>query len=189
MSVREWSKLKYLDPEKVLVGLRDIALTYPLNKFPQEVATLRSREMRPYGEGRQCALFCYFMGKALGIDVKVAMVERSDYDCVAYLDKNGKNNFIPIQMKEFVPENVNANASLQSLIESLSKYVDSESLVVAVHINRCGTIKMSELSFPPLNIGALWFFGANGSDQTIWTVIGNVLKPNARFYELRYPGT
>jgi hypothetical protein len=189
MSVREWSKLKYLDPEKVLVGLRDIALKYPLRELPKEVATLRSREMRPYGEGRQCALFCYFMGKALGVDVKVAMVERSDYDCVAYFDRNDANNFIPIQMKEYVPDNINANVSLQALIESLSKYVNSESLVVAVHINRCGTIKMPELLFPKLNIGALWFFGANGKDQTEWTLIGNVLKPNARFYELRYPGT
>jgi len=128
------------------------------------------------------------MGKALGINVKVAVVERSDYDCVAYFDRNGVNNFVPIQMKEFVPENVNINADLQSLIDSLGKYADSESLVVAVHINRCGTIRMSELSFPTLNIGALWFFGANGGDQAVWTIIGNVLKPNARFYEFRYPG-
>jgi hypothetical protein len=57
MSVREWSKLQYLDPVKVLVGLRNIALTHPLHELPQTFATLRSREMRPYGEGRQCALF------------------------------------------------------------------------------------------------------------------------------------
>jgi len=188
VSVREWSKLNYLDPERLLLGLREIALTQPLNELPYEVASLRTRELRRYGEGRQCALFCYFMGKALGINVQVALIEKSDYDCVAYFERNGINNFVPIQLKEFVSENVNLNAKLQSLINGLNKYTDSESLVVAIHLNQCGTIKMSELSFPTLNIGALWFFGANGPDQTVWTIMGNVLKPNPRFYEFRYPG-
>ena len=188
MSIREWSKLKYLDPERVLIGLREIATQQKLDELPKEVATLRTRELRAYGEGRQCALFCYFMGKALGIKVMMALVEKSDYDCVAYFDRNGANNFIPIQMKEYVPESINARASLQSLINGLEKYVDSESLVVAIHVNRCGTIKLSELSIPTLNIGALWLFGAYGADQSFWTIIGNVLKQGTRYYELRYPG-
>ncbi len=188
MSVREWTRLSYHDPEKILLDLRKIALTQPLNELPYEVSSLRTRELRRYGEGRQCALFCYFIGKALGINVKFAEFEKSDYDCVAYFEKDGVNNFLPIQMKELVPKKVNSSASLQVLINSLVKYTDSKDLVVAVHLNQCGAIRVSELSFPALNIGALWFFGANGSDQSIWTIIGNVLKPNARFYKFRYPG-
>lgn len=187
MSVREWAKLKYLDPERILIGLRELALTQQLDQLPKEVATLRTRELRTYGEGRQCALFCYLMGQALGIKVMMALVEKSDYDCLAYFDRNGTNNFIPIQMKEYVPEPINPRTNLQSLIDGLVKYVDSESLVVAVHINRCATVKLSELSLPKLKIGALWFFGANDADQTMWTLIGNLLKPNPCYYEIPYP--
>ena len=187
MSVREWSKLDYLDPEKVLLGLRKIALMQPLTELPYNAATLRTRELRQYGEGRQCALFCYFAGKSLGLSIKFTMYEKSDYDCIAYFEKDGVNNFIPIQMKELVPENVNTSANLQKLINSLEKYTDSKDLIVAVHLNQCRTIKMSELTFPTLNIGALWFFGANDSNQSVWTIIGNVLKPKAIPYEFPYP--
>jgi hypothetical protein len=87
-----------------------------------------------------------------------------------------------------VPEKVNSCANLQTLINSLAKYTDSKDLVIAVHLNRCGTIRLSELEIPPLNIQELWFFGAKDPNQEVWTIIGNVLNPNARFFEFRYPG-
>ena len=187
MTIREWTQLEYLDPETILAGLRDIARTYPLDELPYEAASLRKREFRKYGEGRQCALFCYLIGKALDLNMKFALDERGDYDCIAYFEKDGVNNFVPIQMKELVPEKVNPHANLQNLINSLSKYVDSNDLTVAIHLNQAGTIRPSELTIPELHIGELWFFGANKPDQSVWTVIGNLLEPNARFYEIEHP--
>jgi len=188
VKTKEWSKLDYLDPEPILLGLRKIALNLPLSELPYKVSSLRTRELRHYGEGRQGALFCYLIGQVLGLKVTFAESEKSDYDCVAHFEKDSIHHFVPIQLKEFVPEKVDSRTSLQTLINSLTKYTDSKDLVVAVHINRSDTIRLSEITFPPLNIRELWFFGANDPGQVVWTIMGNLLEPNARFHEVRYPG-
>ena len=81
--LREWEKLEYFDPEKILKGLRDIAINLPLDTLPYEVASLRKRDLRSYGESRQCALFCYGMSKVLNTKVSYAHFENSDYDFVS----------------------------------------------------------------------------------------------------------
>src|SRR3546814_9987611 len=35
-------------------------------------SSLRTNELKPYREGRQCALFCYGVGQRFGLDVRFA---------------------------------------------------------------------------------------------------------------------
>ena len=49
---REWLQYRYLDPERILTGLREIARTYPLHDLQYHSRTLRTRNLRKYGEGR-----------------------------------------------------------------------------------------------------------------------------------------
>lgn len=85
--LRQWSQLNYLVPRKILLGLWEIAVTLPLDELPKNVSTLRSRNLREYGESRQCALFCYGVSRALGIDVSFAHHEAADHDFIgAYRD-------------------------------------------------------------------------------------------------------
>lgn len=187
MKVREWEMLQFIDPEQVLAGFRAFATTYPLHELPYKVASLRIRDLRQFGESRQCALFCHGLSQVLGQKVSYAQSERADYDFVARFPKDGMLHYWPIQMKELVPEELDPHANLQAELNKLEKYVDSTDLVVAVHINRVATIHLSELVMPRASIGALWFFGANDLTQNTWTIVGNLLRPGARSCEFTHP--
>lgn len=182
---REWQKLEYYIPERILLGFREIAETHPLHELPYPVASLRTRDLKLYLQSRQCALFCYGISKFLDIDVSYAHYEDSDYDFVIARQEGDTIVYTPIQMKELVPETVNKETTLSEELEKLKKYV-SPNLVVAVHINRAGRLDLDELDIPDLNIGELWFFGSNQQDQQKWFLAGNMLR-EPRLIEFEYP--
>ena len=185
---REWQTLNYIDPTRVLIGLGAIAQTLPLNNLGYYAASLRTRELRPYGEARQAALFCYGMSRAMNRHVDFAMVEAQDYDAVArFADNQGALVFAPVQLKEWVPGFLNPSATLQKELDKLDKYVDSEDLVVAIFMNRTTTIHLSELILPRGRIGELWLYGGADSTQTRWMFIGDLLSDNPQYFEFSYP--
>jgi hypothetical protein len=187
MTTREFQKLEYMNSEKFLVGLKQIYADLPMERMPRDFASLRRRDVRHIGEARRCALFCYGVGQLLGVKILFADHESKDYDYVGAYVHNGKLSYVPIQMKEFVPVGINPKAQLQAEINKLRKYQDSSDLVVAMHINRKGFFRLSELDFTGLPIKELWFFGAKEDSAENWLVIGNLLKQNAVWHEFRYP--
>ena len=188
LRIREWQKLKYLDPEPILRGLREIAATQPLHELPYEVRSLRRRDLRPYHEGRQAALFCYGMSQVLGCPVLFAQAENSDYDIVARYVQGDTAHFVPVQLKELVPASVNPAADLQSELDKIAKYGDSRDLVVAFHLNGDRRLELWRLRMPTGAIGGLWFYGAKASDQREWLLIGDLLKVQNQAYEFLHPG-
>lgn len=183
---REWHSLRYLDPERILIGLRGIERTYPLHELRYDVSSLRTHELREFGEGRQAALFCYGLGQAIGTHVAYAQAEHQDYDIVArYVVKN-EINYVPVQLKEWVPSTVNPSANLQDELDKLSKYVDSKDLVVGFYLNRNASLQIADLQLPHNRIGELWFVAAADPAQEKWLLIGNVLE-HAQVYEFFYP--
>ena len=149
--------------------------------------SLRTRELRPFGEGRQAALFCYGMSKRLGAPVSFAQLEDQDHDIVARFVADGEVNYVPVQLKEWVPAKLNPSATLESELGKLEKYVDSERLVVAFHLNRDATVDFSSLKIPVLRIGALYFYGATDPTQKEWWLIGNLLKDGPMAHKFTYP--
>jgi hypothetical protein len=106
----------------------------------------------------------------------VAHAEEQDYDAVATWNVDDSQNFAPIQIKEVVPHEVNPVASVQEVFAGLQKYVNSEDLTVAIHLNR--TVRgfnPAEITVPPLKVAALWIFGAIAADQSRWAIWGNLL--------------
>ena len=68
------------------------------------VRNFRTNSLKCYREGREAAIFCYGMGKAVvHTPVYFAIVENADYDCVARC----QYGFTPLQIKELVPEYLN----------------------------------------------------------------------------------
>ena len=169
-----------------MVGLRGIANSHPLHQLRYEARSLRTHELRKFGEGRQGALFCYGMGQVIGAKVSFALVERQDFDLVARFEAEGKTNYVPVQLKEWVPSFMPSPQPLQVELDKLAKYVDSKDLVVAFHLNREASVLLSELSFPQ-TIGELWFFGAAENSQSRWVLIGNLLTNEAVAHEFLYP--
>ncbi len=182
--VRTWEKLKYFDPKNILIELREIENKYPLKEMPYNVSSLRTRSLKQRGQSRQCALFCYGMSQAFNITMSYADLEDSDYDFISYIEEH--EAFVPIQMKEFVPEKINSKTELEVEIAKLGKYVDSSDLCVAMYINRVSNIDFSRLKIPDLNTDALWFFGAANPSQSTWKLIGNVLE-KTEVYTFEYP--
>ena len=187
LRVRSWQRLRYLDPEKILRGLREIASSHPLHQLPIEVAQLRTRELRPYGEGRQAALLCYGLSQMLGGPVSFAQHATSDYDVVARFLLDDAVHYVPVQLKELVSAALNPRASLQAELDKISKYVDSKDLVVAVHLNTARRLVFSDLKFPYGIVRELWFFGALSPDQSRWVILGNMLGPSPQVLEFSYP--
>lgn len=176
----------FLNPELFLVKFRELYDSLPMTRMPRDLASLRAREVRHMGEARRCALFCYGVGQLLGVKILFADYESSDYDYVAAYERDGAVVYVPVQMKEFVPVSVNPNADLQREINKLRKYCNSPDLVVAIHLNRTGFVRLSELDLSGLPIKELWFFGAKDA-QDDWMVLGNLLKSDARWHDFRYP--
>ena len=187
MTAREWKKLEFMNPEKFLIGLKQIYDDLPMELMPKDYASLRRRDVRYIGEARRCALFCYGVGNLLGVKIYFADYESSDYDYVGSYFHAGRLTYVPIQMKEFVPIGINPKVQLQDEIDKLKKYRDSSNLVVAMHINRKGLFQLSDLDFTNLPVKELWFFGAEEDSAQDWLVIGNLLKPTAVWHRFRYP--
>lgn len=182
-----WKNLRFLDPERVLIGLHDIAKMYPLNSFPYEFSSLRRRDVRHFGEGRQAALFCFAMSKVVGVPVWFAQTEASDYDIVTRFRRNDVDHYAPVQLKELVPARVNAASSLQGELDKLSKYVDSADLIVAFHVNRDVRLEPSDLRLPRGAIAQLWLYAATAPDQSKWAAFGDLLGPSPGQFDFIYP--
>jgi hypothetical protein len=148
---------------------------------------LRTRDLRPLRELREACTFCYGMTECTGQKFFVAHAEAQDYDAVATWIVGDCQSFAPIQIKEVVPYEVNPLASVQLVVEGLRKYVNSEDLTVAIHLNRIVRgFNPAEIVVPPLKIAALWMFGAIAADQSRWAIWGNFLdEMQAR--EFHYP--
>ncbi len=187
--LKEWMRLDYFNPEPILVALRAYGQSEELLSQPYKVASLRTQELKPYLERRQCTLFAYFMSHVVGSQVDVAYCEADDYDSVMRYRMGDEIRYVPVQMKELVPEFLNPQQSLQQLLDGLKcRYPDSADLTVAVHVNRDMKIRCTDLNLDGFRLKSLWLFGGNSEDQIEWRVIGDLLSPFSASKVLRYPG-
>jgi hypothetical protein len=111
----------------------------------------------------------------MGRSVWVVDHEGSDYDFVAVSQNNGDNYFAPTQLKEVIPQRVNPQASVQSVIDELAKY--SEGLTVAIRVNQQVMLDLDKITIPSLRIAALWIYGAMSRDGSRWFLAGNLIEP------------
>jgi hypothetical protein len=127
------------------------------------------------------------MSLALGHKVFFGTTEAADFDSVFTWFSEGDQHFAPVQMKELVPEQTNAGATLQVIISGLKKYTDSKNLVVAIKLNRALKIEFSALDFSSVTVGEIWCFGATTKDESEWVLVDNLLaKAGCQQYNLKW---
>lgn len=187
MRLRSWSKLEFLEPKGFLIGLAEVSEKIAESDLPYSVTSLRTNGLKRHREARQCALFCYGMSQLVGAEVRFAPAEESDVDFVAWFQKGEVSHFVPLQMKEVVPERVRANVSLQEELDKLSKYTDSEDLCVVFHVNRDIRVTPSELDLTRVKLRELWLVGCAGGDGQEWMICGDLLGGEAEELRFRYP--
>lgn len=185
LRIRNWSKGKFHDPERVLRELRAIEKGLDPDLSPKARA-LRTKKLRKFGEFRQAALFCYGMGQLTGAKIFFSPQEDEAHDYVTLQEQDGTQKFAPLQLKEIVPEHLNPNASLKRVLEDLRKYSSAKDTVVAIYINRRGQSSLRDIEVPPLKVGALWLFWSASPDASKWKLLGDLLiRPEC--HEFDYP--
>lgn len=187
MRVRRWSKLAFQEPRGFLISLAEISDQIAASDLPYSVASLRTNSLKRHREARQCALFCHGMGHLLGTEVRFAPAEESDIDFVAWFRKADEDHFVPVQVKELVPERVRPTASFQEELNKLAKYTDSHDLCVVFHINRDVRIEPAELHLTGVKVRELWLVGSAGEDGKEWMLCGDLLASDAQELRFSYP--
>jgi hypothetical protein len=114
------------------------------------------------------------------------MSEGEDYDCVAFWLRGDVLNYTPVQLKELVPADRSASASLEQILDGLRKYGHSDTTEVAIYVNRNLEISLTELAVPSLAIAGVWLYGSMAPDQSKWFLAGNYLGDFA-VHEFDYP--
>jgi hypothetical protein len=122
-----FAKCPRFNPSDVLKQLRPFELDDP---------KVRSIPSKRGSEIAEACLFCFGLSCRMGCPIWVIDDQSADHDFLAFRKDNGDEIFYPIQLKRVVPERVNAQDTLQSIIEGLAKYVSSGDLAVAISVNR-----------------------------------------------------
>lgn len=175
--------LLYSDPEPELIRLREFEVTVAPHVADAKVRSLRTQSLSYHRQRREAALFCHGIGSAMGAKVSYAFAESQDYDLVARWQRDDSRVFTPVQLKEFVPDELNSRGSLSRVLDSLAKYVDSKDLVDAIHVNRQMRVDFDHLTSLALPVAQIWLFGAVWPDQSKWMVYGNLLEEGV-YHEL-----
>jgi hypothetical protein len=186
--IRHFAKLNYGNARTFLAGLRKIEIAVAASDSPESIKSMRTNSLKREREMRDAALFCVGMSHNLGVDVWFAPVEEQDHDFVATWRTGETQHFCPVQLKEVVPKHLNANASIQGVLDKLPHYCDSADLSVAIKFNQCGRFDPTEITVPKnLRIGGLWVFGALAEDQSTWGLWGDFMQTRAATLGISYP--
>jgi hypothetical protein len=184
--LRQLREREYQDPTKFLKGLRATELHVLAQVADERVRRLRTRELREWRETRVAALFCHGYSQRTGLKILLSKGEFEDADSVASWRIDDTVHFAPIQIKELAPADLNSTASLQQVLDSLSKYT-TEDLTILVHVNREIRFTPSQIALPKdLRIASLWFLASITPDQSRWAIWGNYIETREKF-EFAYP--
>jgi hypothetical protein len=105
--------------------------------------------------------------------VDFACIEHADHDAVVRLRWDDEEFFTPIQLKEYVPEKLNREATLGPLLEGLSRYSSSSDLVAVVYLNRRFRLPLYPIYCPHLKLGGVYLIGGVTRDK--WILVGDLL--------------
>src|SRR5260221_11850161 len=115
--LNEWAKLKYYDPEKILLEIRRSAPPLLAKISHPKVRELRTNKLKWAKEAWEAAIFCYGLQNAvLKVPVQYARHEEADYDIVVRWWEGGIECYDPLQLKELVPPHVSPIATLNEEI-------------------------------------------------------------------------
>lgn len=155
--------------------------------LPPKIRHLRTNQLKRHQENRAAAIFSHGISKVTGTKVYLAPVEASDYDFVTFWQFEDTRHFCPVQLKEWVPEELNPSLELNELISSTArKYPSDTRTALAIHVNRALTLDLTNVQVPQLGFSALWLFGATSEDQQNWTIWGD-FKSSPLAYQFSYP--
>jgi hypothetical protein len=176
VNINQWRTLTYHDPAQVLRKLRTVEheMAAVLREADDDVRRLRTPGLKKFREWRDTAIFTYGMGLAQGVKMGYATDESGDYDFVTAWTQGDEAFFCPVQLKELVPADRNAGATIDGLLRGLRKYGADTRTVLAIKLNREGHAILDR-DWPRIPFGQLWFFWASAPEAAEWSIYGDAL--------------
>jgi hypothetical protein len=188
ITAREFESMDWVDPKQALINLRWLELNLP-EDLDEKVRRLRTNKLKDLREARTGAIFAYGLAnKVIGVPVFVAKAESKDFDFVMRWFKDGNQYFVPVQLKELPPDDLNPGVSIDEIYTKLSKYSGANDLLVLIHVNRRITFDYHPWKNTQRpNIRELWYLGCVAPDQSEWMIYGSALETNPSRYDFSYP--
>ncbi|MFK3648120.1 hypothetical protein ACI2IY_06725 [Lysobacter enzymogenes] len=184
-ALNEAKSLVYRDARVALVELRELEIQIAQSDISEKIRKLRTTDLKHAREYRQAAIFCYGMSLDLGRNVRFCPTDRSDHDFIATWQVDDTHHFVPVQLKELVPKELNKTLTLARLIDGLSKYKASPDLTVVIFLNREGRLDPSAIQIPSIvDVAGVWLVSRIGTDK--WRIIGDLIN-EVRVIDFDYP--
>jgi hypothetical protein len=152
----------------------------------EKVRRLRTGGLKEYRERIDAAVFTYGMGRALQLPLHYTTEEASDYDFVVSWIADATQHFCPVQLKEWVPADLNPNQSLADLLAKLAQTPIRTETVLAIKLSRAGQLDFTTLQVPALGWKEAWFFWASAPNRARFTIRGDLLRDPSQF-SFSYP--
>lgn len=162
-----FANLVYIEPKRGVWRAMQNSVRHSISS---SVRSLRARrpETKPELEFRQSALFALARASLAGdATLKFSMVPEVD-DSVDTVFRTGSDpyRYECIQLKEIVPDDVDPQQTLESLLESLRRrYGTRETLTIAIHLNRDFVTTLGSTATASLPAITFWLFGLCGRNR------------------------
>lgn len=93
--------------------------------------------------------------------------------------------FTCVQLKELAPGDLNPSQTLDDLLRSVRRRAPSDA-VLAIHLNRRGTLVLEALAAASVPYSGLWYFWAVDPTHASWRLFGDALG-SPDIHEFEYP--
>lgn len=184
--------LAYIGPRKALLLCMVWDVFGQMERLPGDPDAWRRRGFRPRLFLRQAGLFClgrkrqhpeYHWAFALWPE------ENSLVDVVfKRRAADGTEAFEFVQLKEWVPGELNPKQSLQSLLDKIGeRYPEAGGIAIGVNVNRNASTELSNLALPAIRNGSIWLFGIANIEGYNCFLIGDLMRPPAEMRLFMHP--
>ncbi|MCU0955390.1 MAG: hypothetical protein MUC37_12480 [Hyphomicrobium sp.] len=174
--INRLSKLQYYDPLYALPELRKVQLAISeLQNIPNSIRNLRTRKLKRERELWMAFLLAYGLRARTGLPLLLADDEESDHDVVLATVANDLPHFLPVQLKEVVPEDLNPTANVQNIIDDTFAKRSYQDTLLAIKITQNYSFDPNGLVVPPFSFAGIWIFAAVSPDQSRWALWGDFI--------------
>lgn len=189
--LKMWQELPFDDPNKV--SIEYFPRFDPVLRGDGHDAHRLARDpSKMVRERRSAGLFAHGLSRYLNKETRVVAHEADDYDCLVYIDRveGDRGGYLAVQLKELPMETVNANQSLDGLIDGLRRYATTRTHV-AIEVQR--PVELHSIKVPPdLRVSGLWVFGRtwhekDQPDRNACFIFGSLLRSDARVHTFTHP--
>ena len=184
---RVFERQNYRSPLEIWSEFRDHWIRWKTEGTPREEFQKRMRRNKERWERWQA--FAFAQGLSVAVrkqPVELTQFESSDFDIVCRIQTPSKIEYLPVQLKEVVPEDLNNQTDAQIVLNKLSEYCTSNDTAVSVYLTRPHSAGTPFRVPSNLQLESLWLVGLTEINPLRFVIIGDCLSCQ-EFYNFGVP--